>query len=89
MKKLLQISLMCTAFFVGTCYAQADSAAAAPKASQTKKAQKKSSKKSTKSKEAKIYTDRGSEESPGERESRLRRECKGRPNAGACAGLTY
>jgi len=29
-----------------------------------------------------------SEESPAARERRLRRECKGRPDAGACLGLT-
>jgi hypothetical protein len=31
----------------------------------------------------------GSAESRGERDSRLKRECKGRPNAGACQGYTY
>lgn len=31
----------------------------------------------------------GSEESPKERSRRLQRECKGRVNAGACAGYTY
>ena len=31
-------------------------------------------------------TDRGSGESSAERDRRLLRECKGRPNAGACAG---
>ena len=30
----------------------------------------------------------GSAENPNKRESRLRRECKGRPNAGACEGYT-
>ena len=29
-----------------------------------------------------------SDESPAARERRLRRECKGRPDAGACLGLT-
>ncbi len=29
-----------------------------------------------------------SEESPQAREKRLKRECKGRPNAGMCAGFT-
>lgn len=29
-----------------------------------------------------------SEEAPAERERRLKRECKGRPNAGMCAGYT-
>ncbi|GAB4088982.1 hypothetical protein [Hydrogenophaga soli] len=28
-------------------------------------------------------------ETPYERERRLRRECKGRPNAGACSGYTH
>ena len=31
---------------------------------------------------------RGSEESAGERNARLKRECKGAVNAGACAGYT-
>ncbi len=30
----------------------------------------------------------GSSESASERQARLRRECKGRPNAGACTGYT-
>lgn len=29
-----------------------------------------------------------SEETPAQRDKRLRRECKGRPNAGACLGYT-
>lgn len=29
-----------------------------------------------------------SEEAPAAREKRLKRECKGRPNAGMCAGFT-
>ena len=31
----------------------------------------------------------GSEETGKERSNRLKRECKGRVNAGACAGYTY
>jgi hypothetical protein len=31
----------------------------------------------------------GSEETAKERSGRLKRECKGRVNAGACAGYTY
>lgn len=31
----------------------------------------------------------GSEETTRERNTRLKRECKGRVNAGACAGYTY
>ena len=30
----------------------------------------------------------GSSETPAERSARLRRECKGRPDAGACTGYT-
>jgi hypothetical protein len=30
----------------------------------------------------------GSEESAAARDKRLKRECRGRPNAGACAGYT-
>ncbi len=30
-----------------------------------------------------------SEESPAQRDRRLRRECKGLPNAGACRGYTH
>lgn len=34
------------------------------------------------------FLDSGSGESKAARERRLRRECKGRPNAGACLGMT-
>ena len=47
-----------------------------------------SSKKAKKSGGGQIKFLRGSEESPKERSSRLKRECKGRVNAGACAGYT-
>ena len=32
---------------------------------------------------------RGSQESKAERSKRLKRECKGRPNSGACLGYAY
>jgi hypothetical protein len=32
--------------------------------------------------------DRGSAENPAQRDKRLLRECKGRPNSGACMGYT-
>jgi hypothetical protein len=35
-----------------------------------------------------VFLDAPSAESPAAREKRLRRECKGRPNAGACLGYT-
>jgi hypothetical protein len=34
------------------------------------------------------FIDAPSGENPAARERRLRRECRGRPNAGACLGLT-
>lgn len=37
---------------------------------------------------AKPKQDHGSAESTKDRERRLLRECRGRPNAGACEGLT-
>lgn len=36
----------------------------------------------------KVLVDKGSAENTQERERRLLRECKGRPNAGACEGFT-
>lgn len=43
-------------------------------------------KKSTQAKAPKPPTDKGSAESKTERDKRLQRECRGRPNAGACEG---
>lgn len=48
---------------------------------ETKKKKKKAASKVT-------YRASPSEETPAERERRMRRECKGRPNAGACLGYT-
>lgn len=42
--------------------------------------------KAKKGKPAKAPTDKGSAEGKAERDKRLLRECRGRPNAGACAG---
>ena len=39
-----------------------------------------------KKKSASVKYDKGSAESTAERDRRLKRECKGRPNAGACLG---
>lgn len=55
-----------------------------PSASATEKAKKPASAKAGKT--AKFI--RGSEESTKERVERLKRECKGRVNAGACEGYT-
>ena len=51
---------------------------AAEKPAKTKKAQP--------AKAPKPPTDKGSAESKSERDKRLIRECRGRPNAGACEG---
>lgn len=38
-------------------------------------------------KAVKVKVDPGSAETPAQRNARLKRECKGRPNAGACLGF--
>lgn len=43
-------------------------------------------KKPQKTKAPKVKGDKGSAESKSERDRRLLRECRGRPNAGACEG---
>jgi hypothetical protein len=48
----------------------------------------KSDKKTAKGQAGKVTFLRGSEETTGERSTRLKRECKGGVNAGACAGYT-
>jgi hypothetical protein len=45
-------------------------------------------KKAAKGQVGKVTFLRGSEETAGERNARLKRECKGGVNAGACAGYT-
>lgn len=56
-----------------------------PAKSQSKK---KPAKEKAKAQGGKATFIRGSEESVSERTARLKRECKGGVNAGACAGLT-
>ena len=46
----------------------------------------KPAKKPQQAKAPKPPTDKGSAESKADRDKRLLRECRGRPNAGACAG---
>ena len=50
--------------------------------------QKPAAKKKAPKKSAKPTFDRGSAETTAERTARLKRECKGDVNAGACAGYT-
>lgn len=64
---------------VASTFSTPESAAASAKA-ETKKAKKSSTK-------VKVLPG-GSGETPAERSNRLRRECRGRVNAGACEGYT-
>lgn len=57
---------------------------AVPQGSSSKRAAQKKA-----SRPAKVSTSPGSGETPAERTARLRRECKGMPNAGACTGMTH
>ncbi len=54
----------------------------------TAKAQKPKKSKGKSSSPTSVTFYEGSAENTTERERRLRRECKGRPNAGACSGFT-
>jgi hypothetical protein len=49
----------------------------------------KPAKKPKQAKAPKPPTDKGSAESKAERDKRLMRECRGRPNAGACEGYAH
>ncbi len=51
-----------------------------------RKTKTKASKKADKPKTVKVSSQKGSGETTAERDRRLMRECKGRPNAGACLG---
>lgn len=67
---------------MGTAQAQSADGVTQPTNTKTKK-------KTAKARQGnKVKFMRGSEESTGERSARLKRECKGRVNAGACEGYT-
>ncbi len=55
---------------------------------QPAKAKKKTATDARKGQVGKVTFLRGSEETTGERSARLKRECRGGVNAGACAGYT-
>jgi len=65
--------------------AQAAASDSGATTAQTAKKKKSSSAKKTPTHSVKFIKS-PSEERPAERERRLKRECKGRPNAGACLG---
>lgn len=69
---------LCLGLHPGTSYAKPKNLARVPHTEVSK------NKKSTKLKQERT----SSEESRSERDRRLYRECKGRPNAGACLGYT-
>jgi hypothetical protein len=63
-------------------------ALSAESAGQPAKAKKKAATDARKGQVGKVTFLRGSEETTGERSARLKRECRGGVNAGACAGYT-
>nr|WP_284414521.1 hypothetical protein [Acidovorax sp. SUPP3334] len=72
---------LCFAVFISTVGATAKAAPQPPNAERTVKKKHSTKVKSTTQKST-------SEESKAERDRRMYRECKGRPNAGACLGYT-
>jgi hypothetical protein len=85
--KHIVIKTTWTWMFMATALLTGPQAIASPTDSGQKVAASKASKKAGPSGQIKFLP--GSEESAKERSSRLKRECKGRVNAGACAGYTY
>lgn len=80
MKPALSMMLLAAALFSGIAH----SATQGPQSGDRQKASKKVKKPGA----GQIKFLRGSEESTTERSRRLKGECKGRVNAGACAGYT-
>ncbi|MEO7885120.1 MAG: hypothetical protein ABI893_18275 [Polaromonas sp.] len=76
--------LMATALLGGPVNAQSAQEGVKPSKTETKA--KKTAVKSGTGSKAKFIT--GSGETPGQRDARLKRECKGAVNAGACTGYT-
>jgi hypothetical protein len=67
---------------------QAQAAQSPEGVTQPTKAKTKAKKKTATARGNKVKYVRGSEETASERSTRLKRECKGRVNAGACEGYT-
>ena len=76
------------AMLISTAQAQSPVPADPPAAAKTKKKAAKTKAANSSDKAGKAKFLRGSEESTAERNARLKRECKGGVNAGACAGFT-
>ena len=77
----LIVSVAVALGMLGTVQAQSAEAVTQPTKTKAKK-------KAAAAPGTKVKYIRGSEESTGERSARLKRECKGRVNAGACEGYT-
>lgn len=77
-------ALLAGAVLMGHAHAGAPASEAGNPSAAANKAKKSTARKTA---QAKFVS--GSEETAGERSSRLRRECRGRVNAGVCAGYTY
>jgi hypothetical protein len=82
-------TLLVAALFAQQAAASSDGSPATDKPGKAEKAAK-ANKKPAKAPDKAVTSKflRGSEESAGERSARLKRECKGAVNAGACAGYT-
>ena len=74
------------ALSVGTAYAQTPEVLNPPSKTKAKKKSARSTKLGQTGKAGKVKFIPGSQETTKERTSRLLRECKGAPNAGACSG---
>jgi hypothetical protein len=89
LQKFISVSVVVIAACVlsmGAAYAQAPEVLNPPIKAKAKKKSTKSSKAGQTSKAGKAKFVPGSQETTKERSSRLQRECKGAPNAGACSG---
>jgi len=86
MKKIVDrpfwTAICLAAMLVGTAHAGASSAASGDKPAESAKKKKKTGA------SGQVRFLPGSAEMPKERSSRLKRECQGQVNAGACAGYT-
>jgi hypothetical protein len=89
MKKLLKKSAYAWVVSVAVAFGMVGAVQAQTADGVTQPAKSKSkAKKKAAPRGNKVKVVRGSEETAGERSTRLKRECKGRVNAGACEGYT-
>ncbi|PWW48712.1 hypothetical protein [Melaminivora alkalimesophila] len=81
--------LLQAAFCLGLGLAMGAAPAFTAAAQQAPQARSQQDRKAPKARSVRVrHQPAGSQESATERERRLRRECRGRPNAGACLGYT-